>query len=83
VIFNFGKTPKKTFFTGGKTALDELHHANPHVVAERTRHHAECRAAFAFTVASVYQNHAALLGGSSDTRIYHLFVPLGAFAVTG
>src|SRR3989338_6949581 len=81
VILDFREAAKKRFLAGGKTAFDELHHADAHVVPEGTGDHAEGRGALAFAVAGVHQHHAAVLGGAVDLCVHHFLVALRAGAV--
>src|SRR3989338_3982187 len=81
VVLDFGEAEKKRFLAGGKTAFNELHHADAHVVPEGTGDHAEGRSALAFAVAGVHQHHAAVLGGAVDLCVHHFLVALRAGAV--
>ncbi|OMP13516.1 hypothetical protein COLO4_01515 [Corchorus olitorius] len=55
----FGKATQEAFFAGRDRALDELHHADLHVVAHGADHHAEAGAGFALAVTGVDEQHAA------------------------
>src|SRR5690606_20305283 len=64
-----GKAAEELLLAGRNRALDELHDADLHAVAERARHHAEGAGAFALAVAAGNDQHAGIARCCGDLLV--------------